>query len=137
MYSRQDTWFGWRVLLVKPKFIPDFSTSSRCVVQAGRSSCSSHCIDLALARPSSQFHCPLESSLPVFHKPVHVVPVCVAGMPFRCHVDSVGSGFVTAYGQGLNFGSSGQSCDFVVVGGKGEGHAPRTRGRDASRSEVT
>ena len=42
------------------------------------------------------------------------------GMPFRCHVDSVGSGFVTAFGQGLNFGSSGQSCDFTVVGGGGK-----------------
>ena len=44
----------------------------------------------------------------------------VSGMPFRCHVDAVGGGYVTAFGQGLHFGSSGQGCDFTVVGGGGK-----------------
>lgn len=39
------------------------------------------------------------------------------GTPFRCHVDKVGSGFVTAYGSGLVFGTSGKESEFTVVGG--------------------
>jgi filamin len=39
------------------------------------------------------------------------------GTPFRCHVDKVGSGFVTAYGSGLVFGTSGKESAFTVVGG--------------------
>ncbi len=41
-------------------------------------------------------------------------------MPFRCHVDAVGGGYVTAYGPGLNYGSSGQECCFTIVGGGGK-----------------
>ena len=40
----------------------------------------------------------------------------VDGTPFRCHVDSVAKGFVTAYGPGLNGGASGKDCCFTVVG---------------------
>lgn len=36
---------------------------------------------------------------------------------FRCTVDSVGDGFVTAYGPGLNMASSGKETSFTVVGG--------------------
>jgi len=39
------------------------------------------------------------------------------GTPFVCHVDAVGSGFVTAYGDGLHKGASGEACSFVVSGG--------------------
>lgn len=39
------------------------------------------------------------------------------GGGFRCTVDSVGSGFVTAYGPGLNMASSGKETNFTVVGG--------------------
>ena len=37
-------------------------------------------------------------------------------------MDSVGSGYVTAFGQGLHFGSSGKGCDFTVVGGGGKSY---------------
>jgi len=39
------------------------------------------------------------------------------GTPFLCHVDAVGSGFVTAYGDGLQKGASGEEASFVVAGG--------------------
>lgn len=41
----------------------------------------------------------------------------VDGTPFRCHVDSSGSGYITAYGGGLSQGASGQECSFTVAGG--------------------
>ena len=37
---------------------------------------------------------------------------------FRCTVDSVGGGYVTAYGPGLNMASSGKETEFSVVGGR-------------------
>jgi filamin len=39
------------------------------------------------------------------------------GTPFRCYVDAIGGGFVTAYGPGLYVGASGQNADFTVIGG--------------------
>lgn len=41
----------------------------------------------------------------------------VDGTPFRCVVDAQGSGYVTAYGPGLNMASSGAETSFTVVGG--------------------
>jgi len=40
----------------------------------------------------------------------------VTGTPLHVVVDDVGSGFVTAYGPGLNMGNSGKECEFFVVG---------------------
>ena len=40
-----------------------------------------------------------------------------SGSPFRCVVDKVGAGYVTAYGHGLNFASSGQETSFTVISG--------------------
>lgn len=42
----------------------------------------------------------------------------VEGTPFRCHVDKLGSGFVTAFGDGLSQGFSGKEANFTIVGGK-------------------
>ncbi|XP_050390221.1 filamin-A [Patella vulgata] len=39
----------------------------------------------------------------------------VNGSPFQCVVDSVGGGYVTAFGKGLVGGQSGESVDFTVV----------------------
>jgi len=41
----------------------------------------------------------------------------VEGGPFRCVVDAINKGFVTAYGAGLNVASSGKETSFTVVGG--------------------
>lgn len=41
----------------------------------------------------------------------------VEGGPFRCVVDTVGKGFITAYGTGLNIASCGKEASFTVVGG--------------------
>ena len=41
----------------------------------------------------------------------------ISGTPFRCHVDAVDRGFITAYGMGLVQGASGQECPFTIVGG--------------------
>ncbi|CAH1773270.1 unnamed protein product [Owenia fusiformis] len=39
----------------------------------------------------------------------------VDGSPFLCHVDAVGSGYVTAYGHGLSSGMSGDVTEFHVA----------------------
>ncbi|KAK2160895.1 hypothetical protein LSH36_125g02020 [Paralvinella palmiformis] len=39
------------------------------------------------------------------------------GTPIRCIVDSIGNGYVTAFGSGLNYGSSGKDSIFTIVGG--------------------
>ncbi|KAL3307384.1 hypothetical protein Ciccas_014102, partial [Cichlidogyrus casuarinus] len=39
----------------------------------------------------------------------------VPGSPFRFYVESVGSGSVTAYGPGLNYGRAGEPAEFTVV----------------------
>ena len=38
----------------------------------------------------------------------------VQGSPFKFHVDTVASGFVTAYGPGLTHGVSGEPCNFTI-----------------------
>ncbi|XP_067672401.1 filamin-A-like isoform X3 [Haliotis asinina] len=43
----------------------------------------------------------------------------VKGSPFSCIVDSVGGGFVTAFGVGLVGGNCGQNEEFTVVAAKG------------------
>ncbi|XP_041363463.1 filamin-A-like isoform X1 [Gigantopelta aegis] len=43
----------------------------------------------------------------------------VEGSPFSCVVDAIDGGFVTAFGQGLVGGSSGQETEFTVVAQKG------------------
>lgn len=37
-----------------------------------------------------------------------------AGSPFKFHVDSISSGYVTAYGQGLTHGVSGEPSNFTI-----------------------
>ncbi|CAH1784407.1 unnamed protein product [Owenia fusiformis] len=39
----------------------------------------------------------------------------IPGSPFQFHVDSVNSGFVTAYGPGLSHGIAGEPCNFTIV----------------------
>ncbi|KAK2175347.1 hypothetical protein NP493_735g01030 [Ridgeia piscesae] len=41
----------------------------------------------------------------------------VDGMPLRCHVDKIGSAYVTAYGSGLYSGASGKEASFIVAAG--------------------
>lgn len=36
------------------------------------------------------------------------------GSPFKFHVDSIASGFVTAYGPGLTHGVTGEPCNFTI-----------------------
>lgn len=38
----------------------------------------------------------------------------VQGSPFKFHVDSIMSGYVTAYGPGLSHGVSGEPCAFII-----------------------
>ncbi|XP_035708450.1 filamin-A isoform X3 [Folsomia candida] len=38
----------------------------------------------------------------------------VQGSPFKFHVDTISSGFVTAYGSGLTHGVSGEPCNFTI-----------------------
>lgn len=38
----------------------------------------------------------------------------VQGSPFKFHVDTIASGFVTAYGPGLTHGVSGEPCNFTI-----------------------
>ena len=38
----------------------------------------------------------------------------IAGSPFKFYVDSLASGFVTAYGSGLTHGVCGESCNFTI-----------------------
>lgn len=36
------------------------------------------------------------------------------GSPYKFHVDSIASGFVTAYGPGLTHGVTGEPCNFTI-----------------------
>lgn len=36
------------------------------------------------------------------------------GSPFKFHVDSITSGYVTAYGPGLTHGVTGEPCNFTI-----------------------
>lgn len=36
------------------------------------------------------------------------------GSPYKFHVDSIASGYVTAYGSGLTHGVSGEPCNFTI-----------------------
>ena len=38
----------------------------------------------------------------------------VSGSPFKFHVDSINSGYVTAYGSGLTHGVSGEPANFTI-----------------------
>lgn len=38
----------------------------------------------------------------------------VQGSPFKFHVDSITSGYVTAYGPGLTHGVTGEPCNFTI-----------------------
>lgn len=38
----------------------------------------------------------------------------VSGSPFKFHVDSISSGYVTAYGSGLTHGVSGEPANFTI-----------------------
>lgn len=38
----------------------------------------------------------------------------VQGSPFKFHVDSITSGYVTAYGSGLTHGVSGEPAEFII-----------------------
>lgn len=38
----------------------------------------------------------------------------ITGSPFKFHVDTISSGFVTAYGSGLTHGVSGEPCNFTI-----------------------
>ena len=40
--------------------------------------------------------------------------VTPAGSPFKFHVDSINSGYVTAYGAGLVHGITGEPCNFTI-----------------------
>lgn len=37
-----------------------------------------------------------------------------SGSPYKFHVDSISSGFVTAYGPGLTHGVTGEPCNFTI-----------------------
>jgi filamin len=38
----------------------------------------------------------------------------IQGSPYKFHVDSMSSGYVTAYGPGLTHGVSGEPADFII-----------------------
>lgn len=38
----------------------------------------------------------------------------ILGSPFKFHVDSISSGYVTAYGPGLTHGVSGEPANFTI-----------------------
>ena len=38
----------------------------------------------------------------------------ILGSPYKFHVDSIASGFVTAYGPGLTHGVTGEPCNFTI-----------------------
>lgn len=40
--------------------------------------------------------------------------VSSVGSPYKFHVDSIASGFVTAYGPGLTHGVTGEPCNFTI-----------------------
>lgn len=43
------------------------------------------------------------------------LPLCkFSGSPFKFHVDSISSGYVTAYGSGLTHGVSGEPANFTI-----------------------
>ena len=52
--------------------------------------------------------------------------LCLSGMPLRCHVDKIGSAYVTAYGSGLYSGASGKEASFIVAAGGSMYRRPNT-----------
>lgn len=49
-----------------------------------------------------------------FDKLIRNVVVIFIGSPYKFHVDSIASGFVTAYGPGLTHGVTGEPCNFTI-----------------------
>lgn len=45
---------------------------------------------------------------------LYCIPPYVPGSPFKFHVDSISSGYVTAYGSGLTHGVSGEPANFTI-----------------------
>lgn len=50
----------------------------------------------------------------IFNIRIHIIFLIFSGSPFKFHVDSLASGYVTAYGPGLIYGVCGEPGNFTI-----------------------